>query len=231
MRVVSKQEMIDLDERMIHKYNISLESMMERAGEALAELSLKLYPNANRFLILAGSGNNSGGGLVASRFLVEKGKNVRIVLSSQDIKNVPQKQLEKLQEVNTDILYSYSNSLFKDIDVVIDALLGYSIEGKAKGTIAQLIRQLNHVSIPTISLDVPSGLDPDEGVLYPKQTVKANATLAIAYPKAGLLKNNAKKYVGEIYVADIGVPSKWYKENNIKFSFNNNKFKKYESSI
>jgi NAD(P)H-hydrate epimerase len=227
MNGVSKQKMIELDEKMIHEYGISLESMMEQAGKAFAFLAMELYPNAKRFCIFAGSGNNGGGGLVAARYLSENGMYVRVVLTSVKIKKVPQTQLEKIKKTNIDILDDNEDLVLEDIDVVLDALLGYNIKGEPKGVVAQLVTRLRNFTTPVVSLDVPSGLDPDMGVLYKQKTIKAEATLAIAYPKAGLLKNKSEEYTGEIYVADIGVPHEWYKENEIDLTFNGEIFKKY----
>ena len=41
---------------------------------------------------------------------------------------------------------------------------------------------------------------------------RATATLTLALPKAGLLAPQARPYVGDLYLADIGVPAELYQQ-------------------
>ena len=222
MNSVTKQEMIELDARMINQYKIPLEKMMERAGKVLANLVDDLYPKAKRIVVLAGTGNNGGGGLVAARYLAESGKEVRVVLSRSEffLKPVPKKQLDVLPE---SVMVGISEEadgkdialLLQQSDIVIDALLGYSIAGAAQNEIKRLIEIANEEDTPVVALDIPSGFDPDEGpVLSPHIT--ARVTLGIALPKEGLLYEDAQEHIGKLYIADIGVPDVWFREHEYK---------------
>ena len=93
-------------------------------------------------------------------------------------------------------------------DVVIDALIGYSLRGDPQGPAAALIRATNGHGAPVLALDVPSGVDSTTGVAH-EPAVQATATLTLALPKTGLW--DARQHVGELYVADIGVPPRLYK--------------------
>jgi len=98
---------------------------------------------------------------------------------------------------------------FGNADLVIDGLIGYSLAGPPHGRAADLIRTANDAGTPVLSLDVPSGLSSTNGTVL-EPTVRASATLTLALPKHGLLGEPAREIVGELYLADIGVPPALY---------------------
>ena len=94
-------------------------------------------------------------------------------------------------------------------DLIIDAILGYGLNRIPNGLIADAIKKINLINCPVISLDKPSGLDTNLGHIS-DIVVNANSTLTLALPKVGLLKSESRKYVGNLYVADISVPPLLY---------------------
>lgn len=94
-------------------------------------------------------------------------------------------------------------------DLILDAIIGYSFNDSPRGTAADLIRWANAQSAPILSLDTPSGLDVTSGTAH-DPTVRAAATLTLALPKQGLLSPDARKFVGDLYLADISVPPELY---------------------
>ena len=102
----------------------------------------------------------------------------------------------------------------QDVDLVIDALIGYSLDGPSRGATASLIRAVNDTGTPCLSLDTPSGIDLASGRVY-EPAIKADATLTLALPKHGLRSNGAQPLVGELWLADIGVPPALYAEPSI----------------
>jgi NAD(P)H-hydrate epimerase len=98
-----------------------------------------------------------------------------------------------------------------EADVILDALLGYSASGAPRPPLDQLVRSANKSGTPILALDIPTGLDPDNG--RPSDpTIRAAATLTLALPKAGLLADGARDYVGELWLADLGIPPSLYGE-------------------
>jgi len=89
--------------------------------------------------------------------------------------------------------------------------LGYGLSGPPRGRAADLIRAANDSSVPVIALDVPSGLSSDTGEAF-DPTIRARQTLTLALPKAGLLEERARAYVGEVFLADISVPLFVYRQ-------------------
>ena len=84
-------------------------------------------------------------------------------------------------------------------------MLGYNAKGDPYGAIKDLIEISNNSKKKVLSLDIPSGLDPDSGRIY-NPCIKANYTLTLAYPKKGLLNKKARKYTGKLYLSYLTIP-------------------------
>ena len=157
--------------------------------------------------MLAGPGGHGGGGLVAARHLANRGYLVRVVLSAPDRLNpVPAHQGDIVHRISV---------VFADqpppADVVIDALIGYSLRGNPTGAAAELIEWANNPAAPILALDTPSGLDITTGTPG-NPCVWAAAPLTRALPKTGLLDATE---VGELYLANISVPPLVYERMGI----------------
>jgi NAD(P)H-hydrate epimerase len=100
-------------------------------------------------------------------------------------------------------------------DAILDALIGYSLQGPPREPIASLIRATNRADAPVIALDVPSGLDGDSGQPF-DPTIKAATTLTLALPKAGLMRPASRDWVGDLYLADISVPVQVYRRLGVE---------------
>ena len=221
MRYLTKIEMQDLDERMVHQYKIPLAKMMDRAARALAALVHARYPKARRMVALAGMGNNGGGVIHAARLLHEEGNELCVVLSRPELflKPVPKVKFEKLpEEVMVGVSEEAEDEELADLlsraDVVLDGLLGYGVRCDPYGEVRRLIALANRAPTPALSFDMPSGLDPDEGAVY-APVVEADATLTLALPKKGLEAPSASPCVGELFAADIGVPEVWFTQEEM----------------
>jgi NAD(P)H-hydrate epimerase len=94
-------------------------------------------------------------------------------------------------------------------DLIIDGVIGYSLRGAPRDGAARLITWANQAAAPVLALDVPSGLDGTTGAPA-DPTIEAAATMTLALPKRGLMAVGARPYVGELYLADIGVPPALY---------------------
>jgi NAD(P)H-hydrate epimerase len=210
-------QMIEVDRSMIEAYHIELIQMMENAGRVLAELSRRWLGGAvkgSSVVVLCGSGNNGGGGMTAARRLHNWGAQVIVTLtkSANEYRGVPAHQLDILKRMSVPIVDSAS--LPATPELILDALIGYSLSGSPRGVAADLIRWANKQNIPILSLDTPSGLDATTGMAH-DPTIRAAATMTLALPKQGLLGPVVKAYVGELYLADISVPPELYAKMGI----------------
>ena len=208
---VTAAQMREVDRIMIEDLGISLLQMMENAGRAFAGLT-RIHLNGLRrrkVVVLAGKGGNGGGGMAAARRLAIWGAEVRVVLAHPEtaLAQVPAQQLKSLRAIGVPIHDpAEAASLVHGADAVLDALLGYSLDGPPRDPEAGLIRAANSHDVPILALDLPSGLDPDRGVAQ-DPTVRATRTMTLALPKVGLLRPEAAASVGELWLADISVPS------------------------
>jgi NAD(P)H-hydrate epimerase len=211
---VTAAQMREVDRIMVEDLGVSMLQMMENAGRAFAELTRIQLSGVRhrRVVVLAGRGGNGGGGMAAARRLAIWGAEVRVVLAHREtaMAEAPTRQLASLRAIGVPVHRpDEAASLLPEADVVLDALLGYSLDGPPREPEAGLIRTANAHAIPILALDLPSGLDPDGGVpLDP--TIRATRTLALALPKVGLLRPEAAESVGELWLADISVPARAY---------------------
>jgi NAD(P)H-hydrate epimerase len=102
------------------------------------------------------------------------------------------------KDLNEDIKAKINNA-----DIIIDGIFGTGIKGEIRYPNADAIDLINSSKAYVVSIDIPSGLDPNTGIVYEK-CVKADATVTFHRMKRGLLKN--KKYTGTIHVERIGIP-------------------------
>jgi len=206
---VTAKEMAKVDQIAIEDFGIALPQMMKQAGSHLATLCAQFLSKDEKVLVLVGSGHNGGGGLVAAKYLYKLGYQVSVYLIYPNLKPTSDNQLKTLKKSNVKILSKLPN--LSDFDLIVDAILGYNVKGKVKEPIKSIIKELNSSKIKTVSLDLPSGLNPDTG--QPNGiSIKSYATLTLAAPKVGLLKPASKKYVGELYLADIGIPKEVFEK-------------------
>ena len=108
-------------------------------------------------------------------------------------------------------------SALRSADLVLDALIGYSLIGAPGQPISGLIRAANNSGTVLLPLDLPSGLNGDSGEAY-DPTIRAPATLTLALPKVGLTRPAAREWIGNHYLADISVPEAVYRRLGLDVS-------------
>lgn len=215
MKTVTAAEMREIDRRAIEDYGIPSYELMERAGRAVAEKTAELTgPGPKKILVLAGKGNNGGDGLVAARYLHEKGYSVQILLFSEGkkLKADPARNFVENAKlgipcriVGEHFAWDTVPELFRDSEVIIDALFGVGLDKDLGEPYLGVIRQVNKSKRPVVSVDIPSGLDADTGKIH-GACVKARVTVTIGLPKKGFYEGEGPNVCGEIVVADLGYP-------------------------
>lgn len=212
---LTADEMREVDRAMIEDYRIELIQMMENAGRVLAHLSrirfLEGDPVGREVLVLCGTGANGGGGLVCARRLHGWGASVRVITSKPEetFLGIPEHQLDIVSRLGVPVSDARGPHVLPDADLVIDAILGYGLEGAPRDEAGRLVTLANEMGAPVLSLDVPSGVDVTTGEVH-DPAVRATATLTLALPKVGLRDPRAAEHVGELYVGDISVPPELY---------------------
>jgi NAD(P)H-hydrate epimerase len=219
--VVTARGMAEIDRLAVEDFGITLVQMMEQAGSHLAALvraELAGDLRGRHIVVAVGPGNNGGGGLVAARHLINRGARVRVVLARPVMRmsEAARDQLATLIAMGSSCCvatYDLSDRELEDdlhrADVVVDAILGYRISGPPHGEVDRLIGFVAVRGQGVVSLDIPSGLDPDTGET-PGHAVSATVTLALALPKPAVLGGGGAERSGRLYLADLGLPEALY---------------------
>lgn len=223
---ITKAEMMEVDRLMVEKFKISLIQMMENAGRNLAILARDLFFNGDvynkKILVLAGHGANGGGALVSARHLINWGANVHVIISKDEEKfsGTPKIQLEILKNMRAQIVQFNQIKNNLSTDLIIEGLIGYSLNDNPKGTLKDIIEFANDLPVNKLSLDVPAGIDLSVCKAM-KPTFLADVVLTLALPKESMKDEEIKKYIKQLYLADISVPSSLYKLLPSKLSISN----------
>ena len=206
--VVTGDQMAAVDRAMAAVLGLDIRQIMETAGRQVAVFARRMLggdPNGRRVVLICGTGGNGGDGMVAARYLQGWGADVRVILSREpdpDRHAVAAHQLGVLRAMG---ITAGASTIIPDCDLIIDGLLGFSTSSAPTGSTADLIRAANQSGAPILAIDVPSGLHSSTGEAF-DPTIHATVTLTLGLPKTGLRVDTARATVGELGVADIGIP-------------------------
>jgi NAD(P)H-hydrate epimerase len=228
---ITSEEMAALDENCSFFGLLPLQ-LMENAGAQLAHEIIKRVAGKKKVgdnkhvkvMILAGKGNNGGDAFVAARHLQSNplegqgggalGVKILLIGRSQELRTeeakrnwrIVQESGYDLEEITDSSSLRAVAATLHDSDVIIDAIFGTGVRGRIREPEATAIEVINgakpHAFV--VAVDIPSGLDPDTGEA--EKAVRADLTVTFHKPKRGLLEERAAEYVGELVVADIGIP-------------------------
>ena len=207
--------MREVDRIAVEDFGLGILQMMENAGRNLALTAIEMLDGRKKIAIFAGSGGNGGGGLCAARHLHNRGFAINLFLSKppEDLKGAAAHQFNILKSSGVNALNPQKAVDFiEGSDLIIDALIGYSLKGSPRGQIQTYIDQINLSGKPVLSLDIPSGIDSSDGHT-PGKFIQASQTMTLALPKPGL----ANPAAGELLLADIGIPLQVYHPLDIRF--------------
>lgn len=236
MKLVTANQMRALEQRADANGNLYAQ-MMERAGKAVADvIEAQIETDDAHVLVLVGPGNNGGDGLVCARYLHDAGMNVSLYIwkraenSADENWRLCREREFPETRAESDPDFATLKTWVSEADVIVDALLGTGvarpIEGQLKDLLAitrfqapaypvtELIPSpfaMRHSPL-VVAIDLPSGLNPDTGALDPA-ALHADLTVTFAFPKIGQFAFPGANAVGELIVADIGIPSEWADAN------------------
>jgi hydroxyethylthiazole kinase-like uncharacterized protein yjeF len=178
-------------------------TLMQRAGLAVARLALAIAPHAQRIWLACGPGNNGGDGLEAAVQLLRLGKSP-IVSWLGDIDSLPADTAAAYQRaLNAGV--SFSNQPDGQFDLCIDALLGIGARPtEPQGSMADWMQRLNTCAAPVLAVDIPSGLNADTGAVT-QLYVKASHTLSLLTLKPGLFTAQGRDASGVVWLDDLGI--------------------------
>jgi NAD(P)H-hydrate epimerase len=213
---LSVEEARQVERLMTEQLGIDPLQTMENAGRNLALVVKEMLAGdlADRpLVVLAGRGSHGGIGLVAARHLLNWGAWVQILCSeaADGYADAPARQLHTLQAMGAPLAWAEEGWELPPCDLVIDAIADIEANGEAQGKARDLIQLANSSIAPILSLEVPSGVDVERGLLL-TPSIQAAATLALALPNRALLAEEVRRICGELYLGDTGVPPTLYEE-------------------
>jgi hydroxyethylthiazole kinase-like uncharacterized protein yjeF len=180
-------------------------NLMERAGEAAAELARSLCGDtAKAVLVLAGPGNNGGDAFEVAARLKRGFFRVSVVFAGERDK-VPgdaRAALEKWEAAGGTLLEAIPAEA--RFDLAIDGLFGIGLKRPLAGRHAALVARINASGVPILSLDVPSGIDADTGAVM-GCAVRASHTLTFIAYKPGQLTLDGPDHCGELTLDTLGL--------------------------
>jgi len=181
-------------------------TLMQRAAQAALELAFARYPEARRWAIVCGGGNNGGDGYALARLAAGQGIRVRVVSL------VPEAALGgDAATACRDFIAaggsaeSWDGILDPDAELVVDAILGSGLARSVEGTFAAAVAEVCRHEAPVIALDVPSGISGDTGEVM-GCAVRADETITFVGLKSGLFLADAPDFVGRLSFADLDIP-------------------------
>ena len=210
MRLLTREQSQDLDRFAMDKFGISGVDLMRSAGRKVAEAAQHQVADIldSQILILCGKGNNGGDGFAAAFTLHKQGFNIQVhsLVEQKLINGDSSHFFEKCMQTGCSISFGMELPDFSDPDIIIDGLLGTGFRNELKPEFLPWIDLINNSGAFVISIDIPSGLDCNSGLILPT-AVRANKTITMGFVKVGLCLAHGKDHSGSIEPVDIGFPS------------------------
>ena len=214
---ISSHQMYEIENIGHTKFGMKKVLMMENAGFGVADFIIKRFKNKKlaklKILAICGSGNNGGDTMVAARHLTCLGINIKVIFLGETSSIKTEEALinfqiiSKMKNTIELILNSKLDSITKkhilNADIIIDGIFGTGIKGDIKDPHLSVIKLINHSKSYIVSVDIPSGLNPNNGEIS-TDCVRANTTITFHRIKTGLLNN--RKYTGNLILKKIGIP-------------------------
>jgi len=212
LQLPDAETMRAVDRWAIEQRGIPPLELMERAGGGVARVVEELAPDG-AVVVVCGKGNNGGDGLVVARLLRDAGREVTVVFVA------PPEDLSPDARANFDRLAGAAHlrllpgegadresevaGALERAAVIVDGLLGTGFEGEPRGLFQEAIDVVNASRAPTVSVDVPSGVNASTGVVLGR-AVQAAVTVTFHAGKPGLWITPGKTHAGVLKTIDIG---------------------------
>lgn len=193
-------EMAEMDRRATESGAIPERALIECAGREVARLVQARWPEGT-IVALAGSGHNGADALVALRCLRAWGRPVRAVRCGS---SVPEPDVLAGWEIGLEEPGEVGAAL-ASASVALDGILGTGVRGAPREAQARIIETADASGVPIVAVDAPSGVDPTTGEV-PGASVRAALTVALGWPKVGLLRFPARRHCGDLVAVEIGFP-------------------------
>jgi hydroxyethylthiazole kinase-like uncharacterized protein yjeF len=228
MKIATAKIMRELDRRAIEEFGIPGLVLMENAARGTVSAMFRHFPDlrTKRVGILAGRGNNGGDALAVARYLLNRGIvcQVSLLAPKEEIKGDAAANLEILRRMGAEIgeilnleAWESQKGKMAENDLWVDGIFGTGLKGPVQGFFHEIIEFVNSLGRPVVSLDIPSGLDADNGQVL-GICIQAGLTVTFGLAKRGLLVQPGAQYCGKLVIVDISLPNSAIEAEAIKDS-------------
>lgn len=204
--ILNKAEAAEIDRISIQEMGIPSVVLMEKAAMAVAGCVQKIARPGIKILAVCGMGNNGGDGVACARILKEAGFDTSVFLVGNKAKATKEMEIQVNIAKNLDTRF-ITKPEDNEYNIIIDALFGIGLSRNIEGEYAEWINWINSQSSEVVAVDIPSGINADNGQVY-GCAVKASYTVTFGSNKRGIVVFPGAAYSGKVAVADIGFPGK-----------------------
>ncbi len=205
----------ELEKLAEERFGISGEVLMQRAGKAALECLVRHWPKARKIAVVCGTGNNGGDGYVVARLARERGLTVTVwqLGELRKQKEAAQRAYEACKKANVIIQVSQDGLNITDVDVIVDAISGLGLHGEMKPETRRAIDAIASANVPVLSIDLPSGVDADNGKVW-GAAVRASVTITFIGFKLGLMTGKGVGHAGNVICHDLQLPTELFSLTN-----------------
>lgn len=209
--IFETQQIREIESLARERFSITGEVMMQRAGKAAFDFMQRRWPQAKKIAVFCGGGNNGGDGYVLARQARERGMDVQIwQLGGQDnMKEDAANALQACRQANIPMELFSDHVQLQHPDVIVDAICGIGLHDNLREDIVAAIKKMQKSQAPIFSIDVPTGIDADNGQIL-GAAVYATATMTFIGYKLGLLTGSGVACTGELSVSDLQLPAELF---------------------
>lgn len=200
-QLLTPQEMNKADQLTIQAGVLDGFTLMQRAGAAIADVALRLFPKTASITVLCGPGNNGGDGYIAARLLADEGRTVICFATGPSRSGSDAEIAARLFVGEVRPLQDFIPS---ETGGIIDALYGAGLARALSGTEKHVVETINGSGVPVLAIDLPSGISGDSGTILGAAII-ATETVTFFRKKPGHLLQPGRAHCGVLSVADIGI--------------------------
>jgi len=198
----------EIDRTAIEDEGIAGYTLMTRAGAATVSEARDRFPDARRWQVVCGAGNNAGDGYVIARLAADEGISVSVVAVVDPASLQGDAATAYADFIAAGGTFSlWAGTLDSDAELIFDSLLGSGLQRNVDGDFALAVAAINAHEASVVAVDLPTGLHGDTGVVM-GFAVRADLTVTFVGLKAGLYLGEGRDYCGNIAFAGLGIPSK-----------------------
>jgi NAD(P)H-hydrate epimerase len=189
--IYSVEGVRQIDRAAIDGLGISGYTLMTSAAMEVLNEAFSLFPEARRWQVFCGAGNNGGDGYVLARLAAQQGVVVSVVALTP-----PDKLKGDAATAYGDfvadggVVAPWDGAPDPHVDLIVDALLGSGLMRDVEGQLADVVDAINAHASPVLAIDIPSGLDGDSGAIR-GTVVRADLTVTFVGLKTGLFLQDA----------------------------------------